>query len=269
MIRQSAVAGTFYPDGPRKLAETVHDFIADVSAVDVPAPKAIVVPHAGYVYSGPIAARAYARLAQASKTITRVILLGPAHRVPVDGLALSEADAFLTPLGQVPIDKAAENTIRKFPQVKDREACHALEHSLEVQIPFLQEMLGDFALVPLVVGQASAQDVAEVLNALWGGPETLIVISTDLSHYLEYDAAKAIDLQTCHAIEALNPDAIQDGQACGRFPLKGLLTVAKQRGMRIETLDLRNSGDTAGPRDQVVGYGAWALWENPVQASPQ
>lgn len=262
MIRQSAVAGTFYPDGPRKLSQTVRGFLEAADAGDGPAPKAIVVPHAGYVYSGQVAARAYAKLAGARDTISRVVLLGPCHRVPVRGLALSGADVFLTPLGEVPVDKEAEERIRALPQVQEYEPTHALEHSLEVQIPFLQEALGDFNLVPIVVGEATPGEVAEVLDTLWGGPETLIVISSDLSHYLDYDGAKAIDLETCHAIESLNPDLIGDNQACGRFPLRGLLDTARTRHMRVETLDLRNSGDTAGPRDQVVGYGAWGLWEN-------
>jgi len=264
-VREPAVAGAFYPGDPGELEASVRGYLTEASANSGagadgrPVPKAIVAPHAGYIYSGAVAASAYATLAPARDRITRVVLLGPCHRVPVQGLALSAAEAFATPLGNIPLDNEAAEAIRDLPQVQLFDATHMQEHSLEVHLPFLQVALGDFALVPLVVGQAAADEVAEVLEALWGGDETLIVISSDLSHYLSYDAAREIDARTCAAIEHLDGDAIADDQACGRMPLKGLLALARRRGLKAETVDLRNSGDTAGPRDQVVGYGAWVF----------
>jgi AmmeMemoRadiSam system protein B len=224
-----------------------------------PAPKAIIVPHAGYIYSGPIAASAYARVANGRDRITRVILLGPSHRVPFHGLAGSDAQYFATPLGAVPIDGEALEDIRHLPQVRIFDQAHRWEHSLEVQLPFLQTVLADFKLVPLVVGDASAAEVCEVLELLWGGAETLIVISSDLSHYHDYATAQRLDRGTSKAITELRPEDIRYEQACGRNPILGLLEAARHRGMRGETIDLRNSGDTAGPRDQVVGYGAYVF----------
>ncbi|MHA1599017.1 MAG: AmmeMemoRadiSam system protein B [Alphaproteobacteria bacterium] len=260
MIRQPAVAGAFYPGTPDELGRAVAGYL-DAAAADGPIPKAIIVPHAGYIYSAATAARAFARLKPAADTIRRVVLLGPCHRVAVRGLALSSSDAFATPLGDIPLDKTAATRIAGLPQVQVFDATHAPEHSLEVQLPFLQAMLNDFSLLPLVVGDATPDEVAEVLDIVWGGTETLIVISTDLSHYLDYDSARRLDGATCRAIEALDSDVIGDDQACGRMPLKGLLNLAKRRNMRIETLGLCNSGDTAGDRDRVVGYGAWGLFE--------
>jgi len=262
-VRHAAVAGMFYPGDPRELDAAVRGYLAEASATAPagPVPKAIIAPHAGYVYSGPIAATAYARLKPNAATVRRVVLLGPCHRVAVRGLAAPSADAFATPLGSVPLDRAAIESIMGLPQVEIFDATHTDEHSLEVHIPFLQELFDQFTLVPLVVGQASAQEVAEVLETLWGGPETVIVISSDLSHYLDYESARRSDAATCKAIEALDPGAIDRDQACGRVPVSGLLTLAKRRGLRVETLDLRNSGDTAGDRSRVVGYGAWMFVE--------
>ena len=266
-VREAAVAGQFYPGNTAELDAQVRRYLAvaerSLGENSSPVPKAIIAPHAGYIYSGPIAASAYARLKSAHAVITRVVLLGPCHRVPVRGLALSGADYFRTPLGDVPVDKDAAATILNLPQVEVFDAAHALEHSLEVHLPFLQVVLDDFAVVPLVVGDANPQQVAQVLDALWGGPETVIVVSSDLSHYLDYDAARRIDATTCRAIETLNPAAISRDGACGRYPVGGLLEVAKRRGMAVTTLDLRNSGDTAGSKDHVVGYGSWMFVEKP------
>ena len=263
LVRHAAVAGMFYPGDPRELDSVVRQMLAEAApeTPESPAPKAIIAPHAGYVYSGPIAAKAYARLKPAAGVVRRVVLLGPCHRVPVRGLAVSAADAFETPLGRIPVDKDAVHEILSLPQVEAFEATHTDEHSLEVHLPFLQEVLTDFSLVPLVVGQASANEVAEVLDRLWGGPETVIVISSDLSHYLDYESARRMDAATCRAIEALDPAAIGYDQACGRVPVSGLLALAKRRGLQVTTLDLRNSGDTAGDRRRVVGYGAWMFTE--------
>ena len=263
-IRPPAVAGTFYPGNADKLGAVVAAYLTQAEAQiseAAPVPKAIIAPHAGYVYSGSTAAAAYARLKPAADVINRVILLGPCHRVAVHGMALSSADAFMTPLGEIPIDGKAALEICGLAQVQVFDASHAEEHSLEVHLPFLQAVLGDFKVLPLVVGDAPPSEIAQVLDILWGGPETLIVISSDLSHFLNYEAASELDRKTCQAIETLSPDDIGHDQACGRFPVKGLLALAKQRGLRVETLGLCNSGDTAGTRDRVVGYGAWAFFE--------
>ena len=258
-IRAPAVAGTFYPAEPLALGAGIDAMLAAVAArPEAPTPKALIVPHAGYVYSGPVAASAYARIADARARIHRVVLLGPVHRVPVRGLALPAVDAFETPLGRIALDAAACARLRTLPQVVESPAAHRLEHSLEVHLPFLQRVLDDFTLVPLAVGDASAEEVAQVLDALWGGDETLIVISSDLSHYLRYDQARSVDAETAAMIVALRSD-IGHEQACGATPVNGLTLVAQRRGLSIELLDLRNSGDTAGGRDRVVGYGAFCL----------
>ena len=240
----------------------MRGYLAEAKPADASIPKAIIAPHAGYVYSGAVAATAYARLAPARDRITRVVLLGPCHRVPVKGLALSGARAFATPLGDVPIDREACDRLAQLPQVQVFDASHAQEHSLEVHLPFLQIALGNFALVPLAVGDASETEVAEVLERAWGGPETLIVVSSDLSHYLSYDEARALDATTAQAIERLDGAAIGRDQACGRAPVRGLLALARKKKLSVATVDLRNSGDTAGPRDQVVGYGSWLFFED-------
>jgi AmmeMemoRadiSam system protein B len=262
-IREAAVAGSFYPDDPGELQSTVRRLLDAVSAVRGPAPKAMVVPHAGYAWSGPVAASAYARLRPYRELYRRVILLGPCHCVAFRGLAASSVDAFRTPLGDVPLDRASIDALRN-PAVSIIDAPHRPEHSLEVQLPFLQSVLASFTLVPLVVGDADPADVSRVIDALWGGPETLVLVSSDLSHYLDYDRARRLDLDTCHAIEELDYQRIGHVRACGATPLSGLLLTARRHGLQAVTLDLRNSGDTSGSRGRVVGYGAW-MW---VEAQP-
>ncbi|MBT8130084.1 MAG: AmmeMemoRadiSam system protein B [Gammaproteobacteria bacterium] len=257
-IRPAAVAGLFYPADASQLHRDIRSMLESVEVTEK-APKALIVPHAGYIFSGPIAASAFAQLKSNSARIKRVILLGPCHRVPLRGLATSSADFFETPLGRVKIDHEAINMIASLPQVREFDLTHEQEHSLEVQLPFLQEILPDFSLVPIVVGDTGAEEVSEVLENLWGGDETLIVISSDLSHYHDYNTARAMDSETCVAIEELNPAAIHYDQACGRNPVTGLLLAAKQHGLDVTTLDLRNSGDTSGDKSSVVGYGAWAF----------
>ena len=260
-IRSPAVAGMFYPAEPDQLRGMIESMLAEAhpeAAIEVP-PKAIIVPHAGYIYSGPVAASAYTGLTAVKEVITRVVLLGPAHRVPVRGLVLPASDAFATPLGIVSIDQEAVTKISALPQVRVFDDAHTLEHSLEVHLPFLQTVLSDFQLVPLVVGEATAEEVAQVLELLWGGPETLIVVSSDLSHYHDYQTAQQMDSATSDAIEHLAFENIRFDQACGRVPISGLLLTARKHGMHGRTIDLRNSGDTAGPRDQVVGYGAYVF----------
>lgn len=263
-VRPPAVAGMFYPAAAQELAREVGALLAGAAsgARGKPVPKAIIAPHAGYVYSGSIAATAYARLAPARGTITRVVLLGPVHRVPVRGLALPGATVLATPLGNIAIDADAVATLSRMPQVTASPAAHAPEHSLEVHLPFLQTVLDEFAVVPLAVGAATADEVAQVLDALWGGAETLIVVSSDLSHYLGYHEAQAVDRATAQAILDLRTD-ISHEQACGGTPVNGLVLAARRRGLTPQLLDLRNSGDTAGDRRRVVGYGAFAFYETP------
>lgn len=258
-IRTPAVAGLFYPADTAELHAQVQHFLVEAEPPADSPPKAIIAPHAGYIYSGPVAASAYRRLQAARGAISRVLLLGPSHRVGFRGLAASAMTAFETPLGSVPVDQEAIAEARRSPDVDFLEQAHAREHSLEVHLPFLQEVLGDFKLMPLVVGEARPSQVGQVLETLWGGPETLIVISSDLSHYLDYQNARDMDQATSKAIETLRFEDIGYEQACGRNPVNGLLWVARRKNLQVETLDLRNSGDTAGSRDQVVGYGAYAF----------
>jgi len=261
-IRPAAVAGLFYPEAPATLAAQVRAYLDKAAAPDsgeIPI-KALVVPHAGYVYSGPVAAAAYRKLAAQADAIRRVVLFGPAHRVPVRGLALPSAQAFATPLGVVEIDGDATAKALGLAQVSTSDAAHALEHSLEVQLPFLQTVLREFRIVPFAVGDATPAQVAEVMELLWNGPQTLIVVSSDMSHYLRYGEARTIDRQTADTVLALSA-TLHDEQACGATPVNGLLTVARRRGLAPALLDLRNSGDTAGDRSRVVGYGSFAFGE--------
>ncbi len=261
-VRPAAVAGMFYPEAPRALAAGVRAYLAGAArpAQGAARPKALIVPHAGYVYSGPIAASAYTRLAAESGAIRRVVLFGPAHRAPVRGLALPSAHAFVTPLGTVEVDRDAVACALALPQVQRNDAAHALEHSLEVQLPFLQTVLRQFRIAPIAVGDATPAQVAEVIELLWGGPETLIVISSDMSHYHCYAEARQIDRATADAVLALSP-TLEHVQACGATPINGLLMAARRRGLRPELLDLRNSGDTAGDKSRVVGYASFAFGE--------
>jgi MEMO1 family protein len=277
--RRPAVAGRFYPGQEHELRREVEEFLGEAAGKSsVPGsgepdsrpgshaesvepsarrPKALIAPHAGYVYSGPVAASGYALLRPLKGSVQRVVLLGPAHRWPFQGLAVSSAAGFETPLGRVPLDHEAIGRALVLPQVVVLDEAHEGEHSLEVHLPFLQMILGDFTLVPLVVGDAAPEEVAEVLRLLWGGPETLVVVSSDLSHYLPYSQAVEVDELTARAIEALRPEEIREDQACGTTPMGGLLLVAREKGLQVERVDLRNSGDTAGSRSQVVGYGSF------------
>ncbi|OAN50078.1 AmmeMemoRadiSam system protein B [Magnetospirillum moscoviense] len=274
-IRPTAVAGQFYPADAAQLAQQVDSYLGQAGAraqARAQVPKALIAPHAGYVYSGPVAASAYALLEGGRDTITRIVLLGPSHRVAFRGMAVSGADFWASPLGPVPIDRAFIDGLQGVPMLGSLDAAHAQEHSLEVHIPFLQRCLTRFTLVPVVIGDARPEEVAALLDAAWGGPETLIVISTDLSHYLDYPSCQKLDSASVAAIERLDPNGLGRDQACGRIPVGGLLLAAKRRGLEIVTLDVRNSGDTAGPKDRVVGYGAWALYpaepsaEDPIRA---
>ena len=263
-VRSAAVAGAFYPAQQKILTQHVLALLASGQPpADARSPKALIVPHAGYIYSGATAALAYGRLLKVRDSIRRVVLLGPVHRVAVRGLALPDADCFATALGQIEIDQQACSAIAALPQVVVSAAAHAQEHSLEVHLPFLQTVLKDFKLLPLAVGDASAAEVAEVLEAIWGGEETLIVISSDLSHFLPYAQAQEIDRRTAQQVMNFQ-SAITHQQACGATPVNGLLLVAQRHGLRPELLGLCNSGDSAGDKARVVGYASFAFAEPSV-----
>ena len=259
-IRAPAVSGQFYPADADQLNEQIRTYLdqANVqSTVNPPRIKAVIVPHAGYIYSGPVAATAYRALQDQADQIERVVLLGPSHRVGFRGIAMCGSDHYRTPLGDLVIDRLAYHSISSIPEVVELDQAHEFEHSLEVQCPFLQSVLGDFELVPLVVGECEAEPVAEVIDSLWGGHSTLFVISSDLSHFHSYAAAREQDRKTADAVLRLDPDAIHYDDACGRNPMKGLLLAARKHSLVAELVDLRNSGDTAGSHDRVVGYGAF------------
>ena len=257
-VRKPAVAGQFYPDDAQALQTAVRTYLDAAERLET-VPKGIIVPHAGYVYSGPIAGSGYAQLEPAREKIHRVVLMGPCHFVPLRGLAVSTAEVFETPLGMISVDQQAMQEILELPQVSVIEAAHAREHSLEVHLPFLQVVLEEFSVVPLVVGDAAAEEVAEVVERLWGGPETLFVISSDLSHFNDYETANRLDRETSQAIVEMRFEDLRGDRACGYAPISGFLFAARKRGLQTQLLDLRNSGDTAGPRDRVVGYGAYVV----------
>lgn len=258
MNRKPAVAGRFYPADPRQLHDAVDAYLRAADHGDK-VPKAMIVPHAGYIYSGPVAATAYARLAPAAQRIRRVVLIGPSHQVAFRGLAVSRAHAYSTPLGDVPVDQDAIAELLQFPFIEYLEQAHTLEHSLEVHLPFLQTVLDAFKLIPIVAGDAEPAQVASVLERLWGGDETLLVISSDLSHYHDYATARQRDHETSRLIEALRFDEIVGDAACGKIGVNGLLKLLRDKGLSIKTIDLRNSGDTAGDKARVVGYGAYVV----------
>lgn len=272
LVRPAAVAGMFYPGSATALTAEIRACLADAADRDAARrrdgrgaawPKAMIVPHAGYVYSGPIAASAYARLQAGRDVIRRVVLFGPAHRVAVRGLALPEAHRFATPLGEVLVDTAAVAALAELPFIVASDAVHAQEHSLEVQLPFLQTVLDDFSVVPFAVGHATDGQVEQVMERLWGGPETLILVSSDLSHYHPYRTAQSIDRATTDAVLALMP-SLDHEQACGATPINALLRCAAARGLAPSLLDRRNSGDTAGDRSRVVGYASFAFEAGPT-----
>jgi MEMO1 family protein len=256
-IRPPAVAGLFYPDDPDRLRQLVQDYLAAANQPDPAVPRAIIAPHAGYRYSGPIAGSAYRSL-QNGPLPQRAVLLGPAHTLAFRGVAAVTTSGWATPLGLVAVDQAAIAQLRPLPQLCLLDAAHEQEHCLEVQLPFLQIICGaQIAILPLVVGQATGAEVAELLAQLGSDPQTIIVISSDLSHYHDYETARRLDRATAAAITALQPETIGPEQACGYLAIRGLLQWARCLGLRGRTADLRNSGDTAGDRRRVVGYGAF------------
>ncbi len=265
-VRRPAVAGLFYPGEAAVLEDDVRALLASAAPPTLE-PLAIVVPHAGYVYSGPIAATAYASLRGVAERIRHVVLLGPSHRFPLRGVAVPTVEAFATPLGNIPLDRKAIESLLRLPFVQARDEAHATEHSLEVQLPFLQSVLHDFDLVPVSVGLAESADVAALLRPFLGRAATLIVISSDLSHYEDYQSARSHDRRTADSIRALAFERLHPDDACGCFALGGMLRLAREEGLRVVELDVRNSGDTSGDRSRVVGYGAFAfLAREPARA---
>jgi hypothetical protein len=258
-IRHPAVAGTFYPANPQLLQETLDHYLGNSAENQDKVPKAMIVPHAGYIYSGAVAASAYKRLKPSHDKLKRVVLLGPSHRIGFKGIAVSHAEFFQTPLGDIPVDVAAVQSLLAFPFIEYMDEAHCLEHSLEVQLPFLQTVLKEFTLIPLVVGKASAAQIAQVLDVFYAQTGTLIVVSSDLSHYHDYETAQYLDLQTSKKIETLQYQQLGQESACGRIPVSGLLEFAKQKSLTVTNIDLRNSGDTAGDKQKVVGYGAYVI----------
>jgi len=257
----AAHAGRFYPAGPKELRQEVIDYLAGAKPSEGPVPKALIAPHAGYVYSGPVAGSAYARLMPARDRIRKVVLVGPSHHAHFRGVAASGMAAFATPLGLAPLDFDGIRLATAMPGVGIAEGPHTAEHSLEVQLPFLQVVLGRFEVVPLLVGEAADADIARLLDLLWGGPETCLVVSSDLSHYHDYATAQQPDHATAHALERLEGESLDGYAACGYEGVRGLLRAARDHGLGCRTVDLRSSGDTAGPRSRVVGYGAFVLTE--------
>lgn len=261
-LRPAVVDGLFYPAAASALRADIDTLLAGaVARPAAGAPRLLIAPHAGYTYCGPVAASAYALLSHGRAAgVRRVVVLGPAHRVPLRGLAFPSAQAFATPLGEVPVDTAALRSLGDLPQLRCDDRAHEHEHAIEVQLPFLQAVLGDFTLVPLVVGEAEGEEVAQVLERLWDGDRTLVIVSSDLSHYLSHAQAQALDRATVRRILA-GEAALEAHEACGAAAINGALLLARRHGLRARLLDLRNSGDTAGDRQRVVGYGAIAFEE--------
>jgi AmmeMemoRadiSam system protein B len=258
-VRPPAVAGLFYSGNPHRLRAEIESLLADAPASSSHRLKAVIAPHAGYVYSGKVAATAFAHLRERAKDIARVVVIGPAHYLALRGIAVPTVEAFETPLGPVPVDQNALAAIADLPFVLANDAAHAPEHALEVELPFLQTVLAQFRLVPLLVGEAAPEEVAQALARLWGGTETLIVISSDLSHYHAYETAKRLDAATAATIERGDWAQLGSSNACGFLPIAGLLVETARCGLKAQRLALCNSGDTAGDRERVVGYGAWAF----------
>ncbi|HEX4098458.1 MAG TPA: AmmeMemoRadiSam system protein B [Caulobacteraceae bacterium] len=257
-VQTAGVAGLFYPADPEALAAGVDASLARAGSPEI-APKAVMAPHAGHIYSGDIAGSAYRLLARRKGDLKRVVLLGPTHRMPVRGMALPPADALETPFGNLAVDQAGRDALARQPGVTVAPEPFVGEHSLEVHLPFIQRALGDVEVLPILVGQPTAGQVSGVLDQLWGGPETAIIVSSDLSHFHDYDTARAKDAETASGIERLQPQICEGHPACGYFIIDGLLDQARRRDLRVTALDVRNSGDTQGSRDRVVGYGSFAF----------
>lgn len=267
LIKRPAVAGKFYPGDAKALRQMLAELFAAAAKRVAPintCPKAIIAPHAGYIYSGATAAAGYQVLTAFADRIKHVTLLGPAHYIPVLGLACSSSDFFETPLGKLVVRPSLRSQILNLPQVKTNDSAFEKEHSLEVHLPFLQTVLNNFTILPLLVGRAEPAEIAEVIEACWGDEHSLIVISSDLSHYLSYEQAQMIDQQTSAAIVSLQVDNIDRHQACGRSPIKGLLTAAQHHNLYVKVIEQCNSGDTAGDKSRVVGYASYHFYPTVV-----
>jgi AmmeMemoRadiSam system protein B len=262
ITRSAAVSGLFYPDEPQILRDTI-DTLLSQSAIKEQSTqvKAIIAPHAGYQYSGLTAARVYKQLQTLRDRIQRVVLLGPSHRVAFEGMALTEADFFETPLGQIKVNKDDYPQLLAMENMFVFEQAHVAEHCIEVQLPFLQRILNNFTIIPIVVGIADPHSVSNIIESLWGGDETLFVISSDLSHYQSYESAQQTDNETSRAILDLDFNAIQPNNACGCMAVNGLLNFAHRHPLTVKLIDQCNSGDTAGDKDKVVGYGSYLFEE--------
>jgi len=258
-LRTAAVADQFYPADRGQLAAQVTDLLQNSNPYPIQ-PKALIVPHAGYVYSGRTAGLAFSLLKSSKNVINKIVILGPCHRVYLKGAAIPRCEFFETPLGNVPLDIDCLAKLSQFPQVSISEEAHILEHSIEVQLPFLQSIFSDFKLIPIVIGDISGQQLTEVINYLWGNEQTLIVVSSDLSHFLDYQSAIALDNQTTKAIESFQPDKISREAACGGEGIKALLNLAQKNHLHVKTLNQCNSADSIGDKNRVVGYGSYAFY---------
>lgn len=271
VVRIPAVAGQFYPLNPRELEATVRNYVtATPYSLDVPPrsvlPKALIVPHAGYMYSGSVAGHVYSLLQPVRKSVHRVILVGPSHYVHFEGIGITSADAFETPLGDIPIDRETNSKLLELPFVVSQDEAHGPEHSLEVQLPFLRQCLDNFELVPLVFGRIEPAHIADALRLVWGGAETLIVISSDLSHFLDDESCRRIDTETAQIIESLDTERLTSERACGAKGIQGLMILAREKGLHIRTLELKNSSDASGDRRRVVGYGGFYILSDSISS---
>jgi hypothetical protein len=260
-IRKPCVAGLFYPDDPERLDFTLNQLFESVpeNLKTGYSPHAIIVPHAGYIYSGEIAASAYSSILKRVQDIKRVVILGPSHQLALNGAACPSATHFDTPLGRIPLDVEEIARLQAQGLIEINDAAHVREHSIEVQLPFLQHILSDFKIIPIVVGLEQAMPIAALLEPFWRAKDALIVVSSDLSHYLDYYDARKMDSDTSSAIEACRWQDISPTQACGCYPMRGLLQLAQEENSSVSCIDLRNSGDTAGDKSRVVGYGAYVF----------
>ena len=256
--KKADVAGLFYPAEPKELREMIEVFISNAKVAQN-LTRAIIAPHAGYVYSGPIAGSAYRALYSSKETIKNVVIMSPSHNISFDGVATHSADSFSTPLGDLHVNKEIKETISNLPFVKELDNAFIREHALEVHLPFIQHTLPQAKIVPLIVGHTYPEEIQMLLETLWPDPTNAFVISSDLSHFLSYVQAQKIDSLTAKQIEKLLYKEIHHEQCCGFFPLRGLLKFAKEHGLKITALDLRNSADTAGDKGRVVGYGSFIV----------
>ena len=259
-IKQADVAGMFYPGEEASLRQMVDGFIQKALSFDL-RPRAIIAPHAGYIYSGSIAGTAYKTIAAVRDQIENVIIMSPAHRFYLRGIALHMADAFATPLGNIPVNIGIVKKIKQFSSVQWEERSFIQEHGLETHLPFIQRAFKPgIKIVPMIVGECQESEVAEILESVWEDPRNFVIISSDLSHFHSYADAKKLDRNTVDLIQNLDSQSLDTEFACGHYPICGLLNLARNRKLKIKALDIRSSGDTAGSKESVVGYGSFAVY---------